>query len=40
MRYIVSFSPTEKSLKAMKALAGLLGGDFKEIDLSLPGERE
>ena len=40
MRYIVSFSPTGKSLKAMKALAGLLGGDFKEIDLSLPGERE
>lgn len=40
MNYIVSFSPTGKSLNAMRKLGELLGRDFKEIDLCSLKERE
>lgn len=40
LNYIVSFSPTGKSLNAMRKLGELLGRDFKEIDLCSLKERE
>lgn len=40
MNYIVSFSPTGKSLNAMRKLSELFGGGFKEIDLCVLSERK
>lgn len=40
MNYIVSFSPTGKSLGAVRKLGELIGGEFQEADLCSPEKRK